>query len=119
MRSCSQRSLVKIEYVNDPEEQAYEQTKLKLLDFDSRPDQEYFPPSCNPQHIGAVSSSVAKAFGASRDPNNFSGDSKGFSSGSHGRQPISKNGRLVSLKNNMSIGQSGTSSGVQGNSSGS
>ena len=43
MRECSQRALVKVEYVNDPEAAAYNQTNLKLLEFDARPDQEYKP----------------------------------------------------------------------------
>ena len=38
MRECSQRSVVKVEYVNDPEAAAYNNTKLSLLDFDARPD---------------------------------------------------------------------------------
>ena len=43
MRECSQRTVVKVEYVNDPEAAAYSNTNLKLLDFDARPDQEYKP----------------------------------------------------------------------------
>ena len=43
MRECSQRAVVKVEYVNDPEAAAYNNTNLKLLDFDARPDQEYKP----------------------------------------------------------------------------
>ena len=43
MRVCSQRAMVKMEYVNDPEAAAYNQTNLKLLEFDQRPDQEYKP----------------------------------------------------------------------------
>lgn len=44
-RSCSKRSIVKVEYVQNPVEQAYENTKLSLLEFDQRPDQEYIPSS--------------------------------------------------------------------------
>lgn len=43
MRNCGQRSIVKVEYVNNPEEAAYNNTRLSLLDFDQRPDQEYKP----------------------------------------------------------------------------
>ena len=72
MRECSQRAVVKVEYVNDPEAAAYNNTNLKLLDFDARPDQEYKP--------GQVSgdSSGTKSKGASKQKNTNS--SKNLSS---------------------------------------
>ena len=32
-----------MEYVNNPMEAIYETSKLKLIEFDQRPDQEYLP----------------------------------------------------------------------------
>lgn len=43
MRSCSKRSIVKVEYIEKPSEHVYENTKLKLIEFDHKPDQEYQP----------------------------------------------------------------------------
>jgi len=34
MKTCSKRAIVKVEYVQNPVEEAYNSTKLKLLEFD-------------------------------------------------------------------------------------
>ena len=56
MRNCSKRTVFKMEYVNNPTEAVYDSTKLKLVEFDNRPDQEYIPSKGN--FSKAVSSSV-------------------------------------------------------------
>ena len=43
MKACGKRSLVKVEYPEDPEKAAMQNTNLKLLQFDEKPEQEYQP----------------------------------------------------------------------------
>ena len=57
LKSCSQRRIVKVEYSSDPEQAAVQNTKLALMDFDDKPDQEYKPEMSWMSHASSQKSS--------------------------------------------------------------
>lgn len=88
-RECGQRSVVKVEYVNNPEAAALaalNQSKFSMMEFDQRPDQEYRP---------SGNSSGSKSNSHRQQPSKASHEKKaaadhGQTSKSHERQRASR-----------------------------